>query len=431
MNQLNNPDKVLYVVGHSFAFQRSKTGGFISSAKGVIDGLCEHGFEVHIVTDSLLPGINNDRKKKYHYYSFRLLRRFIPVKTRINIKNSLTYLDSLLFKYSIKKTLIRLIENNTFKLIYLRASHSGQRVAEIALKYNIPLVLEVNKPLSMGPYNQRKGGLIWPKKKSDVKVYNNERIQYEVARVITVDSPLRGKWITDFVDQKYGNKMVINPNAVNSAIFKPSNNDQSIRKKYSIDDSKILVGMASSFRWYNDEIELCEIIKATIKENDNIVFLFIIGDMRRVKPIKSLIEKNNLKNNTVILEQVPFSNMPNVLNMCDILISHFNFHGVWPHNCSIKHLEYLAVGKPVVATNVGFVNFAIEHDINGIMVKEGDVNGFSKAVLKLVNEKDTRKIYGKNGREKALNKLTWYNNVDKFLNLLNKQKMNKGTNKYG
>jgi len=422
MNQLNNPDKVLYVVGHSFAFQRSKAGGFISSAKGVIDGLCEHGFVVHIVSDSLLPGVNNDQNKQYHYYDVRSLRRFIPIKTRLNVKGILTRVDSYLFKVSINKTLNRLINENKYKFIYLRASHTGQYIAEIAKKYNIPLILEVNKPLSMGPYNQR-NGLAWPKQKSDVKVNHNERIQYEAATVITVDSPLRGKWITDFVDQKYGDKMVINPNAVNSDTFKPSNNDQSIRKKYSIDESKILVGMASSFRWYNDEIELCEIIKATIDKKSNILFLLIVGDKRRIKPIKNLIEKNNLGSNVKILEQVPFNEMPNVLNMCDISISHFNFHGVWPHNCSIKHLEYLAVGKPVVATKVGYVNFAVEDNVNGIMIKEGDVNGFSKAVLKLVNEKDTREIYGKNGRKKAVNELTWYKNVNKFLHLFNEKKL--------
>ena len=53
MNKLN---KALYVVGHSYAFMRSKTGGFIGSAKGVIEGLCEHGYNIHIVSDTLLPG---------------------------------------------------------------------------------------------------------------------------------------------------------------------------------------------------------------------------------------------------------------------------------------------------------------------------------------------------------------------------------------
>lgn len=411
---MNNRAKVLYVVGHSFAFKRSKTGGFISSAKGVIDGLCEHGFEVHIVSDSLLPGVKNGHNNQYRFYNFRLIRCFIPVKTRMNLRGVLSRLDSFLFQLSINKTLNRLINENTYKFIYLRASHSGQYVAKIAQKYDIPLILEVNKPLSMGPYNQR-NGLAWPKQKSDVKVNDNERVQYEVATVITVDSPLRGQWITDFVDQKFGDKMVINPNAVNSTVFKPSNNGLILKKIYSIDEDKIIVGMASSFRWYNDEEELCKIIKATIDKNSNILFLLIIGDKRRVKPIKNLIRKNNLDDNTLILEQIPFSEMPNVLNLCDILISHFNFHGVWPHNCSIKHLEYLAVGKPVVATNVGYVNFAIEDKVNGILVNESDSNGFSNAILKLAFEKSIREEYGNNGRKKAVKELTWYRNVDLFL----------------
>jgi glycosyltransferase involved in cell wall biosynthesis len=422
---MNHPGKVLYVVGHSFAFQRSKAGGFISSAKGVIDGLCEHEYEVHIVTDSLLPNVHEDKNIIYHYYDKNVLRKYLPTNSYFNIKGIIAHIDAILFKDSIGTTLNRLFSENEYTLVYLRASHTGHYISDLVKKYNIPLVLEVNKPLSMGPYNRRNGPK-WPKKKSDVKVNDNERIQYEAATVITVDSELRGKWITDFVDQKYGDKMVINPNAVNSAIFKPSNNGICLRQKFSIDNNKILIGMASSFRWYNDEIELCEIIRTTIKENNNIVFLFIIGDKRRVKPIKSLIEKNNLKNNTIILEQVPFSDMPNILNMCDILISHFNFHGVWPHNCSIKHLEYLSVGKPVIATDVGTVNFAIEDKINGIMIKEGDINGYSKAILKLANEKDTREIYGKNGRKKAVNELTWYKNVEKILHLFNKKISIKG-----
>jgi len=411
---MNDRAKMLYVVGNSFAFQRSKTGGFISSAKGVIDGLCKHGFEVHIVSDSLLPGVNNDQNKQYHYYDFRLLRYFIPVKTRINLKGLLTRLDSLLFKYSIKKTLARLINRTEYKFIYLRASHSGHHVAEIAHKYGIPLILEVNKPLSMGPYNQLNGRM-WPEKQSDVKVGANERIQYEVANVITVDSPLRGKWVTDFVDKKYAEKMVINPNAVNSEVFKPFKNQILLRKKYSINEELIVVGMASSFRWYNDEKELCEIINIVKNKNRNIMFLLIIGDKRRIKKIKNEIKINNISSNVIILEQVPFSEMPEMLNLCDILISHFNFHGVWPHNCSIKHLEYLSVGKPVVATDVGYVNFAIEDNINGILVKEGDVEGFVDAILALSKDRNKRKSLGNNGRIKAVNFLTWYENVNNFL----------------
>ena len=67
----------------------------------------------------------------------------------------------------------------------------------------------------MGPYNSR-NGFSWPKSKQNVIVHNSERTQYDLATVITVDSPLRGKWITDFVDEKYSNKMIMRGRVITS-----------------------------------------------------------------------------------------------------------------------------------------------------------------------------------------------------------------------
>ena len=97
---------------------------------------------------------------------------------------------------------------------------------------------------------------------------------------------------------------------------------------------------------------------------------------------------------------------------------HFNFHGKWPHNCSIKHLEYLSLGKPVVATDVGEVNFAIEHNVNGILCNEGDVEGFAKSILTLSSDKLMRKKLGNAGRLKAVKELSWEKNTQRIVDAL-------------
>jgi len=323
----------------------------------------------------------------------------------------------VLFKMSIDITLNRVLRKNRYDFIYMRSSASGSYVAKISKIYDIPLVLEVNKPQSMGPYNNC-NSLAWPSSKKDVYVSDNERIQYEIASVITVDSTLRGKWITEFVDANMRDKIVVNPNAVNSDMFKPCDDVQDIKQLYHIDLARLIVGMASSFRWYNDKEEFFEIIRKTIFNNNRILFLLIVGDSTQYRLLKKMVHRYGFDNNVMLLEKVPFSKMPKVLNMCDILISHFNFHGVWPHNCSIKHLEYLAMGKPVVATNVGEVNFAIENNVNGVLITEGDVDNFSSAIIKLSHDGNMRKKYGANGRIKAEQKLTWENNVNKILSQL-------------
>lgn len=409
--------RVLYVVSISFAFKRSKAGGFISSGRGVIDGLCQHGYRVDIVTDSVMPGVSENEVKKYHFYRFRLLRKFINPKNRFNVKGALGHLDNLLFRISVRATLKKLLQNNRYDFVYLRASRTGHYAAKLARTFNLPLILEVNKPLSMGRYNQR-NGQAWPKAKSQVRVRDYERIQYDVARVITVDSPIRGKWITDFVYSEYSRKMVVNPNAVDAELFRPAGDTAALRKQHGLKADSILVGMASSFRWYNDIDELCEITQQVVRTDRRIIFLLFIGDPQRVQPIQRRIEQNGLAEYVRIYKQVPFAAMPQMLDMCDILISHFNFHDVWPHNCSIKHMEYLAMGKPVVATNAGYVNFAVDDNVNGFLIEQGDVKSFSEAILKLANDEKQREKLGANGREKAEKELTWYKNVDNFLQRL-------------
>ena len=124
-------------------------------------------------------------------------------------------------------------------------------------------------------------------------------------------------------------------------ILAPSHT-KSIFEELQISDQDVVVGMASSFRWYNDIDELCSILSTASMKIDHLKSLIIVGDQNKELEIQNKIIQYNLQDKTKILCQVPFEKMPSILNCCDILISHFNFHGKWPHNCSIKHLEYLS-----------------------------------------------------------------------------------------
>ena len=77
------------------------------------------------------------------------------------------------------------------------------------------------------------------------------------------------------------------------------------------------------------------------------------------------------------------------------------------------------MGKPTVATDVGEVNFAVEHNINGLLTGEGDVNGFVDAVLSLASDRNLRIKFGVAGRKKAVNCLTWKQNTAKIISGLN------------
>jgi glycosyltransferase involved in cell wall biosynthesis len=73
------------------------------------------------------------------------------------------------------------------------------------------------------------------------------------------------------------------------------------------------------------------------------------------------------------------------------------------------------MGKPTVATAVGEVNFAVEHEVNGLLCPEGDVKNFADSIVRLANSPKSRQEMGKAGRSKAELMLSWDANVQRIL----------------
>ena len=119
--------------------------------------------------------------------------------------------------------------------------------------------------------------------------------------------------------------------------------------------------------------------------------------------IRDGLSLQGLDEYVTLFTEVPFDDMPIYLDACDIAVSHFNFHGKWPHNCSIKHMEYLSMGKPTVATRVGEVNYAIQNGKNGYLCEEGDIDAFVSSIVSLSNSVHMRRSLGRAGRKQYLN----------------------------
>lgn len=407
--------KLLYIVSNPFHFQRNPVGGMVSSASGVINGFVSAGYEVHILTDTNIPTITDDMSGvSVIHYPYRIMRRFIPVRLKGPFGKIVNKIDQALFHLATRIGVSSVLKSNDYDLVYLRASFNGHTAARLVRKHGLRLILEVNKPLSMAPYN-RKGSGEWPVDRSTVSVPATELVQYQAATLITVDSTYRANWVIDTVGNGIEKKILVNHNGVNISIFSPRPRKKELFQNLGFDHAHVVVGMASSFRWYNDIDELVLIIQAAISRSEWLRFLILSGDEEKKNELSKKLRLAGLDDAVKVVLRVPFDQMPDYYAVCDILISHFNFHGSWPHNCSIKHLEYLAMGKPAVATAVGEVNFAIEHDVNGVLCAEGEVEQFSDAIVRLASSPEWCNELGRAGRKKAENSLSWDANVHRIL----------------
>jgi glycosyltransferase involved in cell wall biosynthesis len=63
--------------------------------------------------------------------------------------------------------------------------------------------------------------------------------------------------------------------------------------------------------------------------------------------------------------------------------------------------EYLATGKPVLATNVGDVTKYLEHQKDAIIIKPSCIDAIEEGINYLVSHPETHQLIGQNGLEKA------------------------------
>jgi glycosyltransferase involved in cell wall biosynthesis len=68
-------------------------------------------------------------------------------------------------------------------------------------------------------------------------------------------------------------------------------------------------------------------------------------------------------------------------------------------NTPISVIEAMALGLPVVSTNVGGIPFLLEHNVNALLVSDNDTEGMILQVNRLIEESDLAATIAKNAKE--------------------------------
>lgn len=103
----------------------------------------------------------------------------------------------------------------------------------------------------------------------------------------------------------------------------------------------------------------------------------------------------------------------NLSNQYDIFINTTNFD-----NTPVSVIEAMALGLPIISTNVGGLPFLIENEREGILVPPDDADLFAAAIQRLLEEPELAATLSKNGRLKV-EKFDWEVVKHSWISLLN------------
>jgi glycosyltransferase involved in cell wall biosynthesis len=120
----------------------------------------------------------------------------------------------------------------------------------------------------------------------------------------------------------------------------------------------------------------------------------------------------NVGEKVIELPEIPFDEFPMHLSMGDI--------GVIPLTAGsgtrLKIIEYLALGIPVVSTEVGAEGLPVR-DGEHILIAKDAKDDFIEKIIKLLNDKQLRERLSKNGKELVKKKLDWSTVLKEYLDV--------------
>ena len=347
----------------------------------------------------------------------------VYVMAYTNIKPDGMHLYPLTKKSKIKYIiqLIKLVKRDYFDVVYTRNTMIGVIGLLIKKLWKSKLVFEVNGILP-DEWKLAENQLTKKKKLKSIKIKFFEHLQRYVIRkadaVVAVTPGIKNYLVKHGINE---NKVWFIENGANTELFKPikdSNVVNELKDRLHINnDEKVVLFVGNLAPWQGVEY-LIKAAPLIIKEIPKIKFL-IVGDGILKGKLESLTNELNMGYNIIFTGGVPYEKVPQYVNISDVCIvpKRKMRTGYSP----LKLYEYMACGKPVIATNIA--GFEILEQYNaGILVNPENSEELSNAIVKLLKNKQLREQMGANGRKLVVREYSWESTakktVDVFRNLL-------------
>ena len=137
---------------------------------------------------------------------------------------------------------------------------------------------------------------------------------------------------------------------------------------------------------------------------------FMVGEGPERFSLERLAEKKGLHGCIRWLGQMKPDDVHKFLAAADIFALTSSYESF-----SIATLEAMAHRLPIVGTNVGYLKTLIQESKGGILVELGDVEGLSRAIVRLASDSNYRRRLGENGWI-YVQRFDWPNIIMKLLN---------------
>ncbi|MBP3194016.1 glycosyltransferase [Natronogracilivirga saccharolytica] len=362
---------VIYVCGKSNFFTKGYSGSVVH-AMGIVDGLLKNNCEVELITgpgsDKYMPK-NNKLKlitipaKKNNYISEIVWRK----KLLLKIKERIQECDILMLRYGFLNPLLTI------------------KTARICKENRVKSVLELN---SFGADHY------------DIEIFKQW--------IKVVENIIIKRYDYVYVVSEVQKKRIKEDNINNVITIPNATHNVEIANKYENKATRfVYMGGINGYYDYDEIINAFNEIK---KKN---IELAIYGGGKYYSDIKKKVIENT---NIYLMGKYDNKRITKLVNRSnDILLLPTKKGSLAEIGSPTKLFEYMILGVPILASNVGQTSNIIKHKVNGYIYEAGNNRDLINKMNYLLNNKTERQRVGLNAHNEALVKHNWKNRMGNML----------------
>lgn len=241
----------------------------------------------------------------------------------------------------------------------------------------------------------------------------------EKAQFIVTNSNFTKNLVSDFLGKKIKKDILVIYPCPNIATEKISPEKiEELKRKLGITGKKILITVGRLVKRKGHELVLLA-LKEIVKQEKNIIYL-IIGDGPNFQSLVKQVQKLNLNNYVRFLGEVPEEEKLHLYALADIFVMPSKQIGPDVEGFGLVFLEAGLFEKPAIGGESGGVVEAIVHGQTGFLVNPNDSQNLARIIQALLKDSDLRLKIGQNAKQYILENFNWEKEIKKIIPLLQK-----------
>jgi len=325
------------------------------------------------------------------------------VKTGNSLPKELRY---ILHNQEVMAQLHHRLKSNPPDFIYERASLFGIAGVLVARRLNVPLILELNAPLT------KEQGIYRQMSLTDLATAAERWALAQADAVLAVSSQLRDHAISLGADP---GRVRVLPNGVDPGLFNPAIPPQQVRHRWGLHDGPIL-GFVGGLRPWHDLNALPPLLHRLIQRYAQLQMV-IVGDGPMRIALEDDFKSLGIRERVVFTGSVPHKEIPELIRLFDVAVAPYAHLDHAFYFSPLKLFEYMACGVPVVGARLGQLVEVIRHGETGLLYDAGDIDDLAGACDRLLRDENLRRYMGAMAAKEVLEHYTWDRNAERVAEL--------------